>query len=84
MLTTPKSLLTSSHVCGHVTRATWHLKEPGDRFITVQCVPKKRTTYFQMVVTQLRIVEVTRVGRVLERAGADLSNAYNNLSVTQI
>ena len=42
------------------------------------------TTYFQMVVTQLRIVEITKVGRVLERAGADHSNAYNNLSVTQI
>ena len=41
--------------------------------------PKKRTTYFQMVVTQLRIVEITIVGRVLERAGADHSNAYNNL-----
>ena len=35
MLTTPKSWLTSSHVCGHVTRATWHLKVPGDRSFAV-------------------------------------------------
>ena len=35
MLTTPKSWLTSSHVCGHVTRATWHLKVPADRSFAV-------------------------------------------------
>ena len=37
--------------------------------------PQKRTTYFQF-----RIVEITIVGRVLERAGA---NAYNTFSGTQ-
>ena len=35
MLTAPKSWLTSSHVCGHVTRATWHLKVPADRSFAV-------------------------------------------------
>ena len=35
MLTTPKSWLTSSHVCGHVTRATWYLKVPADRSFAV-------------------------------------------------
>ena len=35
MLTTPKSWLTSSHVCGHVTRATWYLKVPGYRSFAV-------------------------------------------------
>ena len=43
--------------------------------------PKKRTTYFQIVVTQLRIVDITKVGRVLERAEADLSNAYNKTQI---
>ena len=50
----------------------------------IQCVPQKRTICFQMAVTPFRILEITKVGRVLERAGADLSNAYNKLSVTQI
>ena len=35
MLTTPKSWLTSSHLCGHVTRATWLLKVPADRSFAV-------------------------------------------------
>ena len=37
----------------------------------IQFVPKKRTTFFQMTVTHFRIVEITKVGGVLERAGAD-------------
>ena len=50
----------------------------------IQCVPKKRTTYFQTAVTPLRIVEIKKVGRDSERAWADLSVAYNNFSVTQL
>ena len=50
----------------------------------LQCVPKKRTTYFQTTVTPLRIVEIQKVGRDSERAWADLSVAYNNFSVTQL
>ena len=47
---------------------------------------KKRTnTYFQTAaVTSFRIVEIKKVGRDLERARADLSNAYNYFSVTQL
>ena len=47
-------------------------------------MPKKRTTYFQIAVTHFRIVEFTKVGGVLERAGADLSNEFNYFSVTQL
>ena len=36
-----------------------------------------------MAVTHFRIVKITKLG-VLERAGADLSNAYNYFSVTQL
>ena len=43
----------------------------------IQCVQKKRTTYFQTAVTSFRIVEIKNVGRDLERAKADLSNAYH-------
>ena len=46
--------------------------------------PKKRTTYFQTAVTSFRIVEIKKVGRDSERARADLSNAYNYFSVTQL
>ena len=53
-------------------------------FYILQCVPKKRTTYFQTAVTPLRIVEIKKVGRDSERARADLSVAYNNFSVTQL
>ena len=52
-------------------------------YISTVC-PKKRTTYFQMAVTHFRIVKITKVGGVLVRAGADLSNAYNYFSVTQL
>ena len=47
-------------------------------------VSKKRTTYFQTAVTSFRIVEIKKVGRDSERARADLSNAYNYFSVTQL
>ena len=50
----------------------------------LQCVQKKRTTYFQTAVTSFRIVEIKKVGRDSERARADLSNAYNYFSVTQL
>ena len=50
----------------------------------LQCVPKKRTTYFQTAVTPLRIVEIKKVGRDSERARADLSDTYNYFSVTQL
>ena len=50
----------------------------------LQCVPKKRTTYFQTAVTPLRIVEIKKVGRDSERARADLSDTYNFFSVTQL
>ena len=36
---------------------------------------KKGLLFFQTAVTHLRIVEITKVGRVLKRAGADLSKA---------
>ena len=49
----------------------------------VQCVQKKRTTYFQTAVTPFRIVEIKKVRRDLERARVDLSNAYNYFPVTQ-
>ena len=45
---------------------------------------QKKDYYFQMAVTHFRIVEITKVGGVLERAGADLSNTYNHFSVTQL
>ena len=50
----------------------------------LQCVQKKRTTYFQTAVTPFKIDEITKAGRALKRAGADLSNAYNNFSDTQL
>ena len=50
----------------------------------IQCVQKKRITYFQTAVTSFRIVEIKKVGRDSERARADLSNAYNYFSVTQL
>ena len=37
-----------------------------------------------MAVTIFRIVEIKKVGRDSERARADLSNAYNYFSVTQL
>ena len=46
--------------------------------------PKKRTNYYQIAITPLRIVEIKKVGRDSERARADLSVAYNNFSVTQL
>ena len=49
----------------------------------VQCVQKKRTTYFQTAVTPFRIVEIKKVRRDSERARVDLSNAYNYFPVTQ-
>ena len=52
-------------------------------FGNLQCVQKKRTTYFQTAVTPFKIDEITK-GRALKRAGADLSNAYNNFSDTQL
>ena len=65
---------------GHrVKRGT---RKDGRRVI--QCVPKKRTTYFQTAVTPLRIVEIKKVGRDSERARADLSETYNFFSVTQL
>ena len=48
------------------------------------CPKKGLSTYFQMAVTHFRIVKITKVGGVLVRAGADLSNAYNYFSVTQL
>ena len=51
----------------------------------IQCVQKKRNTYFQTAITPIKIDEITKAGRVLERAGADLSNnAYKNFSGTQL
>ena len=49
----------------------------------IQCVQKKRTTYFQTAVTPFRIVEIKKVRRDSERARVDLSNAYNYFPVTQ-
>ena len=49
----------------------------------LQCVQKKRTTYFQTAVTPFKIDEITKAGRALKRAGADLSKAYCNFSETQ-
>ena len=37
-----------------------------------------------MAIAPLRIVEIKKVERDSERARADLSNAYNNFSVTQL
>ena len=37
-----------------------------------------------MAVTHFRIVKITKVGGVLERVGADLSDTYNYFSVTQL
>ena len=37
-----------------------------------------------MAVTPIKIDEITKAGRALIRAGADLSNAYNNFSDTQL
>ena len=37
-----------------------------------------------MAVTHFRIVKITKVGGVLERAGADLSNKYYYFFVTQL
>ena len=34
--------------------------------------------------THVRFLEITKVGRVLERAVADLSNTYDNFSGTQL
>ena len=56
----------------------------SDIWLILQCVPKKRTTYFQTAVTPLRIVEIKKVGRDSERARADLSKTYNFFSVTQL
>ena len=51
--------------------------------VFLQCVQKKRTTYFQTAVTPFRIVEIKKVRRDSERARVDLSNAYNYFPVTQ-
>ena len=65
---------------GNFTRSLKFYREPT----YIQCVPKKRTTYFQTAVTPLRIVEIKKVGRDSERARADLSDTYNFFSVTQL
>ena len=57
---------------------------PDVKYKKIQCVQKKRTTYFQTAVTPLRIVEIKKVGRDSERARADLSDTYNFFSVTQL
>ena len=38
----------------------------------LQCVQKKRTTYFQTAVTPFKIDEITKAGRALKRAGTQL------------
>ena len=43
---------------------------------SLQCVQKKRTTYFQTAITPFKIDEITKAGRAQKRAGADLSNKY--------
>ena len=48
----------------------------------ILCVQKKRSTYFQTAITPFKIDEITKAGRAQKRAGADLSNAYNNFSGT--
>ena len=50
----------------------------------IQCVQKKRTTYFQTAVTPFRIVGISKVRRVSERARVDLSKTYHNFPVTQL
>ena len=50
----------------------------------IQYVQKKRTTYFKTAVTHFKIDEISKAGRALKRAGADLSNAYNNFFGTQL
>ena len=57
----------------------WH-----DVLTLIQCVQKKRTTYFQTAVTSFKIDEITKAERALKRTGADLSNAYNNFCGTQL
>ena len=52
--------------------------------IVLQCVQKKRTTYFQTDVTPFKIDEISKAGRALKRAGAELSNTYDNFSGTQL
>ena len=50
----------------------------------IQCVQKKRTSYFQTAITPFKIDEITKAGRALKRAGAELSNTYNFFSDTQL
>ena len=52
--------------------------------LVLQCIQKKRTTYFQTAVSPIKIDEITKAGRALKRARADLSNAYSNFSDTQL
>ena len=50
----------------------------------IQFDQKKRTTYIHTAITPFKIDEITKAGRALKRAGAELSNTYDNFSGTQL